>query len=398
MAHGTPWNLAIAGLALLWAGAHPAVATIISPDDVTLTPLGELPDGNLTIDTGNNGDGASLPTLAFGGGTLTGDIISQAGGPEIAVFLFDGGAIFDSGSSLTATGGSRPIALLFNGSARIEGTINVSGGDGGDGVGGIPGNVIGTGANGTAGGGNGGTGGPFSSFQDGTGPGHGIAGSSSASGSGVGSGSGAGFGSDGGNGGAGPTNREGGDAYGDPLRDLLQGGSGGGGGGGQCCVGQNFGGGGGGGAGGGAIEIGALSELILAGAQIFANGGDGGNTQEKGAGGGGSGGGILLHAFDIEVDVNSLIQANGGEGGGCGGAGRVEAIANTAGSLSIAGTVEAVGFGACADLALVTAQLDGIGTPPDTRSSSSVPEPGMLAIFALGLAGLRLARGRRSIR
>ena len=363
MAHGKPWNLAIAVLALLWAGAHPAVATIISPDDVTLTPLGELPDGNLTIDTGNNGDGASLPTLAFGGGTLTGDIISQAGGPEIAVFLFDGGAIFDSGSSLTATGGSRPIALLFNGSARIEGTINVSGGDGGDGVGGIPGNVIGTGANGTAGGGNGGTGGPFSSFQDGTGPGHGIAGSSSASGSGVGSGSGAGFGSDGGNGGAGPTNRDGGNAYGDPLRDLLQGGSGGGGGGGQCCVGQNFGGGGGGGAGGGAI-----------------------------------GGGILLHAFDIEVDVNSLIQANGGEGGGCGGAGRVEAIANTAGSLTIAGTVEAVGFGACADLALVTAQLDGIGTPPDTRSSSSVPEPGMLAIFALGLAGLRLARGRRSIR
>lgn len=389
MAYEIRNGFAATALALVLAGAHPAAATPISPTDAALSLLGSLPGGNLSVDTGANGDAGSLPTLTFGGGTLFGDIVSQAGGPDIAVFLFDGGAVFGAGNSLTATGGSRPLALLFNGAARIEGDIDVSGGAANVN---IPGSAI------AGGGAGGGAGTKFSRPSAGSGPGGGTAGSSSASTSGNGSGAGGGFGTAGGNGGAGNTTAAGGTAYGDPLRDLLQGGSGGGGGGGDPLSNRASGAGG---AGGGGIEIGALGELVLAGGSILANGGTGGDGNRDG--GGGSGGGILLHAFDIVLDATSLLQANGAAGGdgvnigGCGGAGRIEAITNISGSLSAAGTVEALGFGPCDDGVLATAQLAGIGVPP-SDSSFPVPEPPSLALFAIAAAILGAARRRTRAR
>lgn len=379
-----PWR-AIAQLAgsvvicLLAAGT--GSANPFSPDDSSLSMLGALPGGNLSVNTGTSGDGSSLPTLTYGGGTLFGDVVAQSGGPDAAVFRFAGDSVFGAGNVLTLTSGNRPLVLLFDGAAHIEGTIDVSGGTGG--AGGYK--TVGARGVGVAGGGNGGYGGPFSG-ENGAGPGGGHLGGSSASGSGVGPGAGGGFGTAGGSAGAGLTVVPGGTPYGGALSDVLQGGSGGGGGGGQCCVGAIFTGGSGGGAGGGAIEIGALTLLDLVDVTILANGGDGGTGGPDG--GGGSGGGILLHAFDIALDTTTLLQANGGSGGtgavqgGCGGAGKIEFITNTSGTLTNDGTVEAMGYGTCADGALMASNLDTIGAP---GSSSSVPEPGPLALLALGL-------------
>ncbi len=369
-----------------------APATPIDPGDASLSLLGALPGGDLSINTGISGDSASLPILSYGGGTLFGDVVSQSGGPDIAVFRFAGDSVFGAGNLLTVTGGSRPLALLFNGAVSIEGTIDASGTTGGSG--GYK--AVGGRGIGVAGGGNGGYGGPFSG-EDGAGPGGGSLGGSSASASGVGPGAGGGFGMDGGNGGAGLTNVTGGAVYGDPLSNILLGGSGGGGGGGQCCVGSIFYGGSGGGAGGGAIEIGALTRIDLVDASIFANGGDGGSGNRNGGGGGG--GGILLHAYDISLDAASLLQANGGSGGmgavqgGCGGAGRIEVLTNTNGSFSNTGTAEAAGYGTCASGALMSMSLDTIGmAPTQNPPASSVPEPKVLSLIGLGLAGIGVFR------
>lgn len=385
----------IAGLALCVMAGRPAAALPVGPDDLGLSLLGALPGGNISIDTGTNGDGGSTPVLTYSGGTLNGNVVTQTGGPDIAVFLFAGGSTLASGDMLTLDAGSRVLALLFNGSARIEGTINVSGSDGGTGGA----NQAGPRDVGVAGGGNGGQGGPFSG-EDGGGPGGGLLGSSSANTLGAGPGSGGAFGTDGGSGGAGPTLRAGGTAYGDPLRDLLQGGSGGGGGGGTCCLGQSFNGGAGGGAGGGGLTIGALNLLELVDATILANGGAGGDGFRDG--GGGSGGGILLHAYDILIDSASLVQANGAQGGtgsaqgGCGGAGRIEFVTNSSGSLSNNGNVEALGFGSCNPGDLVTTSLADVGSAGSGSGMATIPEPAAMALFVLGLAGVAVARRRRT--
>lgn len=380
----------IAGILISTLAMGTGSATPINPNDTSLSMLGLLPGGDLSIDTGINGDGSSLPTLTYGSGsTLTGDIVTQSGGPDIAVFRFAGDSVLGSGNFLTVATGNRPLALLFNGAVRIEGTIDVSGGTGGAGGHTI---VGGRGAA-AAGGGYGGQGGPFPG-EDGAGPGGGHVGGSAGSQSGTGPGAGGGFGTDGGQGGAGVTTVPGGTTYGDPLGGLLQGGSGGGGGGGYCCVGFSYwDGGSGGGGGGGAIEIGALTVLDMMGGEILANGGNGGTGYRNG--GGGSGGGILLHAYDIALDSASLLQANGGSGGtgpvqgGCGGGGRIAVITNTNGSFSNAGTAEAVGYGICNDGALVATSLDTIGMAPTAGTpAATVPEPGILSLFVLGLAGL----------
>lgn len=344
---------------------NPCLATPLDPSD--FSSLGSLPMGDFQINTDD------LTFRGSAGGVLR----TQGGGaPDVAVFVFDSGSMLESGNTITVTG-SNALALLFQGSATLAGTIDVSGANGSDA---IQNNVTGIGGVGVAGGGRGGNGGPFSSGQDGVGPGHGVVGSNSASVSGVGSGSGAGFGTVGGQGGAAVTFRPGGAPYGDPLRDLLFAGSGGGGGGGR----GNERLGGGGGAGGGAIEIGTLTSLEFVGASILANGGNG--SEGFSGGGGGSGGGILLHAFDVSVDQDTLIQASGGDGGvptnlgGCGGAGRIEVLHHSIGSFLNLGVIEAhsgVAGGECLDGELVVTMSDGVG----------VPEPSslLMAILLLSL-------------
>ncbi|QDT01584.1 hypothetical protein [Adhaeretor mobilis] len=350
--------VAIAALVLL---AQEAIAAPLNPSN--FTSFGVLPPGDFTIDT---------DALTFNGSS-GGVLVSQGGGaPDIAVFTFDGGSTLANGDAISVTGGNA-LALLFQGSVILSGTIDVSGADGTDQA---PGGFTGIGGLGIAGGGRGGNGGPFSFGQDGIGPGHGVAGSSSAAVSGAGSGAGAGFGTGGGNGGVGVTNRPGGLPYGDPLHDLLFAGSGGGGGGGASSGSQRLGGGGG--AGGGALEIGALTSLQLNGASILANGGHAGEGFTDG--GGGSGGGILLHAFDVNLDPTALIQANGGNGGsvtntgGCGGAGRIELIHHPSGSFESLGTIEALAGSVnsvCADGEHVVTESTEVG----------VPEPSSLCIF-----------------
>ncbi len=350
-------------LVVLSVSENSCIGTPLNPGD--FSSLGTLPAGDVHIDT----DALTI------GGNPGGVLQNQgSGAPDIAVFVFDSGSRLASGNTITVTG-KNALALLFRGSARLEGTINVSGANGIDA---IQNAVTGIGGIGIAGGGRGGNGGPFSSGQDGTGPGHGVVGSNSASVSGVGSGPGAGFGTMGGHGGAGVTFRAGGTTYGAPLADLLFAGSGGGGGGGQ----SNSRLGGGGGAGSGAIEIGALTSLEFEGASILANGGNGSDGFAHG--GGGSGGGILLHAFDVSMDLDTLIQASGGDGGGlltsltggCGGAGRIEILHNPSGSFNNLGAIEShsgAGNGECIDGEPVVLKTTEVG----------VPEPNSLVLSIL---------------
>lgn len=348
------FRILIAFVATNFLLMHSTLATPLNPND--FTSLGNLPTGSFEINT------SSLTFDGLAGGVL----VPQGGGaPDIAVFTFDGGSTLASGEAITVFG-DNALALLFQGSATISGTIDVSGGDGSEPV---PNVVTGLGGVGLAGGGNGGNGGPFSSGRDGIGPGHGVNGSNSASVSGIGSGSGAGFGTGGGRGGVAVTERPGGLPYGDPLRDVLFAGSGGGGGGGQSTTRL----GGGGGAGGGALEIGVLTTLEFTGATILANGGDGANGFADG--GAGSGGGILIHGRSITLDAATLLQANGGNGaeaplqGGCGGAGRIELLHHPSGSFENLGTIEVLAGsvnGDCIDGEHVVVETAEVGVPEPT--------------------------------
>ncbi|NKB56687.1 MAG: PEP-CTERM sorting domain-containing protein [Alphaproteobacteria bacterium] len=360
----------------------PATATPFDPND--FASLGAVGGGALAIDT-------SAGTF---NGNSGGVLFSPGGGaPDIAVFTFDGGSVL---GDITVSG-SNSLAILFLGSGTVAGTIDISGVGNAGGVGGRQGGVGGR---------------VLEVDGHGEGPGRGLAGSRSPSNNGVGSGSGAGFGTEGQQGGAGITTRLGGAAYGDPISVLLDAGSGGGSGG----FNTQFNNGGTGGAGGGALEIGASTTLRFAGASIFANGGDGGDGSGSGVsagGGGGSGGGLLFHAFDIEIDALSLINANGGVGGnlgrahegGCGGAGRIEVLHNTAGSFSNSGVVEAkLGAGnsrfcnpdpAINVLSIVA--RDDIGAVDNNTNNTAVAEPATLALFGIGLIGLGVVSRQRNV-
>lgn len=88
-------------------------------DPNLFSSLGSLPGGSFTLNT---------TALTVGG---------QAGGVEVdgvAVFAFDGGSTLASGETISVVG-SLPAALLFQGSASINGTILANGGRGGDGGG-----------------------------------------------------------------------------------------------------------------------------------------------------------------------------------------------------------------------------------------------------------------------
>ena len=191
--------------------------------------------------------------------------------------------------------GTRGIVILSAGNVYIEGQIDVSARrcDGSD----LPARC------GGPGGGDGGT--VMEGLE--------MPATGCAPGGSAGSGGGGGLGSDGAPGGG--QRGEGGMSAGCPGPDLvpLRGGSGGGRGG--SATAPNNGGGG-----GGAIQITALTSIVLSRptgtglSSILANGG-GGVGRNGGGGGGGSGGSILLEAPSI-IFRNTVLAANGGGGGG----------------------------------------------------------------------------------
>jgi hypothetical protein len=362
-----------------WSGQ--GEATLLDP--ASFTSLGAFPtlNGSYTIDT---------TTLSFtgpGGFSTTG--VVSAG--NIAVFTFDGGAI--SRSTFNVLLGTRPLALLFQGNADLNGAganlglVNLivgngsaastggSGGNAGAGGGG-GGSGAGVGQTGSGGGGTGGGGGGFR-----------IAGAG-----------GGGFGGSGGSGGPpsspnGDVAGSGGGTYGN-LQVLLQGGSGGAGGGRFDFMG--FGGGGGGGGGGG-VEIGALGNLIIH--DLSADGGNGGAaTGSAGGGGGGSGGGVFLHGNS--VTLNGLLEAHGGAGGvgppaggGGGGGGRVLVL--TSSGLLDPGSIGTF------DVSGGKAGFFGVdGAPGEVRfgqlrSANAVAEPSTVMLLAIGAGVLAVAEWMR---
>ncbi len=266
---------------LLWltSAAGGAKGEILDPS--AFASLGPLPAGNVILET------SGMPQV---NGSPAGELFTPSdGGPELAVFTFDGGDVLGAGDTLTATG-SRPAVLLFQGTASLLGNVLVSAGAR---VGGSAGSA-------------------------GAGPGAGQGNSQG--------GAGAGYGGAGGNSGLAAR----GGMYG--TQTILQGGSGGGGASGT------------GGDGSGALQIGALG-LLSVGGTIDARGGDGSNG--TGGAGGGSGGQLILHAFDLTLSATSFLTVRGGDGGlpsgadggGGGGGGRVHFIHNADGALANDGFV-----------------------------------------------------------
>lgn len=259
-------------------------------------------------------------TLAITGGFLGTGVTMTAnagfGAFNIAVFAF-GSFELDAGRKITATG-SRPLAILSQNDLSVAGTIDVS----------AVSDVAG------AGGGMGGATPPPLDGDDALGApttGGGTLGPGGAGGSGGGFGGAGGAGSAGGSpsgnglGGA----ALGGVAYAN-LSSAIQGGSGGSTGGSGAT--PRTGGGGGGG-----IELGAVSNLVIASTgSVLANGGNGASSSGTLAGGGGgAGGGILLHAAN--VTQNGTLSAKGGAGGngtqrGGGGGGGEILVASASGS------------------------------------------------------------------
>lgn len=132
----------------------------------------------------------------------------------------------------------------------------------------------------------------------------------------AGGGGGGGFGGGGASGGmssdgvgaSGPAGGTGGNATLTPLRGGCRGGNGG------TANGTGGGAGGVGGASGGAVQIAARTSIAIAGAVGLGGGSGGfGRPQYGGGGGGGSGGALLLEAPSVEV--TGSLCANGGAGG-----------------------------------------------------------------------------------
>jgi hypothetical protein len=267
-------GIVVLSMMVVPAGAGPL-------DPLACSSLGELPNGDVIFNT------TGTPTV---NGSPAGVVVPQTGGPDIAVFCFDGEAVLGQADTITVTG-ARPAAILFQGQATLHGEIIVS-----------------------AGGGPGGT-----QMSSGTGPGAGLGSSQGGGGGGFGAGGGAGGGISGGAGGI---------SYGSGELTPLHAGSGGGGG--EAA----------GGTGGGAIEIGSLA-LLVANGEIHADGWSGAFHLTEGGGGGGSGGGVFLHAFDVYIG-DAVITANGGDGGnggfggGGGGAGRIVLMSNDGGAVTMA--------------------------------------------------------------
>lgn len=288
-----------------------AVVTCALAGGAHADPLNPLDYPSLgTLNTINDitVDSDALTLTVLGGPTYTGVAVAQAGGPETAVFTFSD---INIGANLLASiGTARPIALLSQNDAVIEGNIFVGaqdwgwGGPGG-GAGGLAGSTSGQPGEGPGGGGG------AESFVHLDHPPDPCIFSIDAGGGGYGGAGGSGYvvpppswcplpGP--------PPN--GGPAYGDSFT-VLQGGSGGGGG--RYPEAYPSGGGGGGG-----IEIGAVNDLVLG--AVYASGEDG---YWMTGGGGGSGGGIILHAGYLDIRGSILANGGGSDYAGGGGGGRV---------------------------------------------------------------------------
>ncbi len=315
--------------------AHGASADPLDP--LAFASGGAFPTGETTID----GD-----ALAVGGTPWpNASVATQLGGPDLAIFAFDGGA---TGASTISFEGTRPVVLLFRGPASLTGSWIVR-----------------------AGGGSGREPGEASQFGGG----------------------GGGFG---GVGGAGSTGA-GGASYGD-LFTLLEAGSSGGGSNGL-----------GAGIGGGVIEIGVIGQLDVSGLTIAADGEDGTVVMSDGTGAGSGGGVFLHGfdvrmnaATQIHSDGgdggDAMLQFFGlDEGGGGGGGGRIAVLHNTNGAFTLGGAQLTVtgGAGGRTDVSVPSeAGFPGVVTVADALAIG-VPEPSSSLFGISALVTLALVRSRR---
>lgn len=292
--------------------ADGSALTLQTGGDAPLLAQGWLWDKSLNVWIEANTGASSTGGCPSCGGGKDGDYVASANGNLVAGnYEFKSFAIKD-GVTITVTGGAL-LSIKVQGSALIDGLLDLRGGNAPDVNSCCPESPAGTGGGG--GGGAGGLGPASSGSTAGAGPGAGGGGCAAGYGSG---GGGAGHASAGAAGTTSPAScgpaGTAGNAYGDAtLATGLEPGSGGGSGG--------FGGaknasGSGGGGGGGAVLLVASKITVSAKGQIRADGGMGGaqlNDYDGGAGGGGSGGAIWLRAS--QVTVVGTVSAKGGLGG-----------------------------------------------------------------------------------
>jgi hypothetical protein len=243
--------------------------------------------GTTQIDTGDAGSAPSID-LTLPPGTALVTSVQDGGGPELAILQV--GALSVSGQLIVR--GERPLVIIAWTSITVTGAVDASAQRGTPGGGGYgPALGPGRGDDGTTG----------SNFNDG----------------------GAGGGGFGTVGGAGQASGDapaggGGDLYGTPQLDRLEGGSGGGNMSppGHCSEPP--------GAGGGAVQLFARGTITIDGS-VRANGGGGSGAGTAGGGlcsgwsvsgpGAGSGGAIYLQASTVAGSGSALAQGGGGGGG-----------------------------------------------------------------------------------
>jgi autotransporter-associated beta strand protein len=311
-------------LAIEVTSAYLVLASMVAVHGAPLDPNAFTSLGTLDVSAGTIT--INTDTLAISGAaSFTGVAMPQSGGPEIAVFTFDGIDIL-AGATI-AVSGTRPLALLSQGDITIDTRINLNGGNSQlltgthpsqtslGGVGGPGGGVAG-GLNGCPGST------PACYAENGEGPGGGAAGYPEF----VQYRTGGGGGGFGGSGGVTQVLMPSAATYGD-LFTRLEAGSGGGGGG---PLPNNTASGYGGGGGAGAIEIGAVQNVYLGqnytgGFPLISAIGGRGSPQLNSApgyhGGGGSGGGVLIHGSLVSVAREIYADGGGNLTGGTGGGG-----------------------------------------------------------------------------